>query len=234
MKLPKKVIQATKRKFALLLTPLWIIILPMVGLMLWLSSYEFTHGQEASGTILLASFLGSVLIGLTALVKIRTQPLSLTHDGIEIMQLKGARFIAWSEISHIEARSQSGTRFLRLYLNEWQNRLKSSERKERWILFLKNLWVPQGFVRISSMPLDVSHKELLTIVETYFENSKNQWWQLFDVNFRRISASRNRLNITQRPKSIYLLSWIRHRSWAAHLTKFGEMAFYPVGMFAIT
>ena len=80
--------------------------------------------------------------------------------------------IAWSDVSRIGTGSYKGVRFVRLFLKQWQQQKEALEGLEKWMLIWNDLWIARSYVQIPSTYLKISHKELLSLVETYFEQSK--------------------------------------------------------------
>ena len=172
LRLPETVIPMSRRKTVLRLAPLWIMIFPIFCFMLIMCYYGYSKGEEISGFIFPTLILGAFLFGITALVKITHQPIILSYDGIKIIKGKKTRFLAWSEISHIKASSHKGAHLIELHLSDWHNRVKKLQGKEKLAIILKEQFLVKSYVGVSSAYLNVSHKDLTDLVETYFEKSR--------------------------------------------------------------
>lgn len=171
-RLPETVIPMSRRKTVLRLAPLWIMIFPIFCFMLIMCYYGYSKGEEISGFIFPTLILGAFLFGITALVKISHQPIILSYDGIKKIKGKKTHFVAWSEISYIKTSTQKRAHLIELHLSDWHNRVKTLQGKEKLALILKDLWVVRSYVGVSSAFLNISHKDLTDLVETYFENSR--------------------------------------------------------------
>lgn len=173
VKLPEKTIPATRRKIRLLLVLLWIIIFPLICFLLYLIHYEFSRGEIISDYIFIAALLGVFLLGLTFLTeRYSPQPVTLTTEGIKVILYNKAKFVAWSEISHIEEHviniHGGGTRTVWLHLRDGQNIDEIFVGKNKW----KKRFYNTGILNVPTVHLRLSHKKFLNLIEKYFQNSK--------------------------------------------------------------
>ena len=168
--LPEKIIPATQWKIRLPLILLWIIIFPLICFLLYLIHYEFSQGESISNNVFIAILLGGFLLGITYLnERHRQQPVTLTTDGIKVIHYNKTKFIAWSEVSHIEEAMMIWTQTIWLHLDEGQNLDEYFRGKNRW----KKHFYNADILNISTMHLGIPHNEVLNLVDTYFQNSKS-------------------------------------------------------------
>ena len=171
-KLPEKRIEGSLRKALLPVAILWIIIFPLVCLLTYLLFYGLNRGENISSIILPNLILIVFLFGITYLTIRLRQSLVLIHVSIKFIRRDKVKEIAWSDVSRIGTGSYKGVRFVRLFLKQWQQQKEALEGLEKWMLIWNDLWIARSYVQIPSTYLKISHKELLSLVETYFEQSK--------------------------------------------------------------
>jgi len=172
--LPEMSIPATWKKVSILLFILGIILLPMSAFLFWVSYSIFLDEGVINGSMLCVGlFFISFFVGIIALYKRIIHPIKLNKNGIEFTRGRQTRFIPWSEITHIKTAQMRGVRFVDLRLKSWQMKLSQAQGLEKQKLVWKNLWISQDHIRIPSIFLKMSHKDLERTINSYFENSKN-------------------------------------------------------------
>ena len=173
-KLPDKRIEGALKKALIPVVILWVILFPLICLLTYLMIYGLNRGEDVSSMILTNLILTVFLFGITYLTIRQRQSLVLTQTGIKIMRREKVKEIVWADVSRIGTGSHKGVRFVKLYLSQWQKQKESLQGLEKWMLIWKDLWIAKSFVQIPSTYLEISHKDFLSLVETYFENATSQ------------------------------------------------------------
>ena len=173
-KLPEKRIEGSVRKSLIPLVLLWIILFPLICLLIYLIIYGLNRGEDIPSIMIVNLILMAFLFGITYLTMRQRHSLVLNQTGVKFIKRETVKNINWSDVSHIGTGSYKGTHFVKLYMKEWQQKKESLQGLEKWILILKELWIPKSFVPIPSKFLNIAHKKLLSLVETYFERATSQ------------------------------------------------------------
>jgi len=171
-KLPEKKIEGSLKIVLIIVVVTWIFLFPLIFLLNYLLFYGLSIGEDVSSIILPNSILTVFLFGVTYFCIRNRHSLVLSQTGIKIIHGKRVRNINWSDVSHIDTGSIKGMRFARLFMKQWQQQKESLQGLERWVFIWKDLWIVRSYVDVGAMHLKISHKELLSLVETYFENAK--------------------------------------------------------------